>query len=745
MPNLFRPPIRPSVQNWALGGLLFAGTVLLYFRSTGFGFINYDDPQYITNNEAIQSGLNWQSLSWAFTAPTANWHPLTWFSHLIDWSLFGESAAGHHLTSIGWHAGNVVLLFLLLRRLTGALWTSVFAAALFAWHPLHVESVTWLAERKDVLSGFFFLLSLHSYAAYASRRTLAQPATRFYLLTLLLFLFGLMSKPMVVTLPVILLVLDYWPLRRLPDFGPGYWSDLRRLVREKIPFFLISVVSSATTIVMQHAAGSFTLELPLLARVLNAFVATVRYLGKFLWPEGLCVAYPHPGYWHWLVVTSAIALTVTLMAVAWRQRHRQPWLLAGWAWFVVMLLPVIGLIQVGFQSMADRYTYLPAIGIEVALLWSWRALAQSRLPQVAGVIVAALILFGCALRTWQQQAVWRDSITLFSHALAVTENNAMAEGFLAYTYLGRNDLPAAETHAQRALSLDPDNLTALQTLADVRRWQTRFPEAIELYQRILRRDPKNSLGEYHLGLSLLHLRRAREATAHLKAAVSADPELRRANFRLGAGELLHGDPQRALVHLQIALDFEPKNPDLHFSLGSAYSRTGEADAALASFLQTLQLRPDHVPAHTEVGLLLLQKQQPAEAAEHFRQALAVQPRFGLAWAQLGRAAEALGHSVEANTCFERAADCSPENPAVFIAWAEVLARRSRFADAISRYQRALQLQPGNADAHAGLGYMLYLSHQREAALPHWEEALRINPNFPGLRERLARARLQSNQ
>ena len=386
MVRLFSP--RPGFRTAAVCVLLFVGTVLLFSRALQSGFVNYDDPAYLTDNPHVQEGLSWAGVVWAFTAPADYWHPLTWITHMLDWQVYGASPTGHHLTSVLWHALNAVLAFLVFRRLSGGFWLSAFAAAVFAWHPLRVESVVWVTERKDVLSGCSFLLTLLAYARYVDARAAGRPAWPSYLLTLGCFAVGLMSKPMLVTLPLVLLILDWWPLQRTgrgtgdPSRPRSPASALLPLLLEKVPFFVLSGAASVATVLMQQQNGAFVLDLPWGARAGNAVVALARYLGTFFWPVDLIVCYPHPGYWPATAVIAATVLALGLSLVAWQQRRTRPWIAAGWLWYLVVLLPVIGLVQVGFQSMADRYTYLPLLGIELALWWTAGPVLQTRRARV---------------------------------------------------------------------------------------------------------------------------------------------------------------------------------------------------------------------------------------------------------------------------------------------------------------------------------------------------------------------------
>jgi branched-subunit amino acid transport protein AzlD len=425
------------------------------------GFIEYDDQDYVTANAQVQRGLSWEGVAWAFqTGHAANWHPFTWLSHMFDVQLFGLNPAGHHLTSVLFHIANATLLFLLLRRTTGALWRSAFVAVLFAVHPLHVESVAWVAERKDVLSTFFGLLAIWAYASYAAKsnvqslkskvRTASEaqssesdvqgsgfevqgsrfpsvssglqlPSWVLYVLSLGLFAFSLMSKSMLVTLPFLLLLLDYWPLGHWQP-GSGAGRTARHLLLEKAPFLILSVLSIIATLHVQQAAMSFYRQLPFPLRAGNAVISCARYLGKTLWPEDLAVFYPLPAHWPaWAVVGSALLVTaISVLALV--LSRKRPYLPVGWFWFLGLLVPVLGLVQVGVQSMADRYTYLPLVGIFIILAWAGTECLEALHITVRPRIIAAGLLLGlCAALTHSQLQYWRNTEAIFTHAIAVTQ------------------------------------------------------------------------------------------------------------------------------------------------------------------------------------------------------------------------------------------------------------------------------------------------------------------------------------
>jgi tetratricopeptide (TPR) repeat protein len=576
---------RPGFRAAVVCALLFCGTILLFSRITHFGFINYDDPSYVTENPHVQGGLSWDGFIWAFTAPTDYWHPLTWLSHMLDWQLYGLSASGHHFTSVLWHALNAVLVFLLFRRLAGGFWLSAFAAALFAWHPLRVESVAWITERKDVMSGCFFLLTLIAYLRYAECRAAGSRWWRPYLLALACFAAGLMSKPMLVTLPFVLLILDFWPFAR--NSSP---ASLRFLLIEKIPFFALSIFTTVITVLMQRREGAFVLDLPLGARAGNAVVSLARYLGKFFCPFDLVVCYSHPGHWPALAVIAASAFALAICWLAWRQRRSRPWILAGWLWFLVVLLPVIGLVQVGFQAIADRYTYLPLLGIELALLWSLPGLNTIR-PWCRAA-AATLILAACAARTWNQEGIWRDSVSLFQHAVAVDDRNDVAEYFLASALYAAGRLDESAAHAEHSRILNPRSDKPLIALAGVRERQGRINEAMEFLGLALALRPDNPSVQAQLGLLKLGSGHIDEARKLMTDALRSAPDLRGRTLELGRTALENRDPASARFLYDIVLAVAPDDAAAHTELGQLLLLTGDRAAALAEWRRALDLDPN---------------------------------------------------------------------------------------------------------------------------------------------------------
>ena len=604
-------------------------TLIVYRPALTYGFVNFDDGLYVSNNRHVQQGLTWQGFVWAWQANVAsNWHPLTLLSHMLDCELFGMNASGHHLTSLLLHLANVWLLFEVLRRMTreyaGALGASAFVAALFGIHPTHVESVAWIAERKDVLSGFFFLLTL-----VAWHRWVQGPTRRGYLAALLFGACGLLSKPMVVTLPCVLLLLDVWPLGRLRvgDIRSvrELWAGLRPLLVEKIPFFVLSIASSAVTIFTQQGSLATFEAVSLGRRIGNALVSYVAYLGKTFWPAKLAAFYPFPpSIPLWKVLAAGVLLVAITALALWRLR-RQPYLAVGWLWFFGMLVPVIGLVQVGRQAMADRYLYLPSIGLFLAVAW-WVAELTSGRRRLRAVCAGGALAVVAALSISAQTQVgtWKDSLTLFRHAIAVTENNYLAHLNVAVELSREMKEEEALRHFREVLRIQPNLADAHAALATgFRRWG-RPAEALPYARRAVQLKPERARFHHTLAIILEDLGRKDEAIAALRKAVERNPRLADAQYGLGLLLQEEGRTDEALQHYRAALEANPGLAGLYAPTATLHAQRGELAEAVRLYQEAVRRQP--TPAvHFNLALTLERMGRTAEARQHYEQALALDP------------------------------------------------------------------------------------------------------------------------
>ncbi len=686
--------------------LLALATLAAYWPVAQLDFVNYDDLDYVTSNSHVLDGLSWGNVRWAFTSGHAsNWHPVTWLSHMLDCQLFGQSAGAHHAVSLTFHIANTLLLFLVLRRMTGAHWRSALVAALFGLHPLHVESVAWISERKDVLSTFFLLMCLGAYARYVEitegeRRTeragdsapaieerrqktgakrhkaknqgtraasspvpaaLAHSRSRFaplvlYLLAVFLFALGLMSKPMLVTLPFLLLLLDWWPLRRLQG-GPlrSQSKTLVRLVVEKVPFLALSLVSSITTVIVQQRGGSVSTTISVGARVANALVAYGRYIGKMLWPAHLCVIYPHPGHWPaWQVALSAALLLAISIALLWLARRWQ-FCLVGWLWFLGGLVPVIGLVQVGIQSMADRYMYVPIVGLFIVLVWGITELVprgRRRTPVLAAGAACSLVI--CACFTSRQVGFWRNSLSLFQHAVEVEPDNYLAYHNIGFYRYGHGEIDEAMESYGKALAINPNYEDSLNNMGYCLAAQKKYSEAISYYERALRVRPNHAEVHNNLGNALAEIGRPQEAIQHYQLALKANPDHADAHNNLGIALAAQGNLDDAMFQFREAIRLKPKYAGAHSNLGNALAAKHDFQGAIREYEESLRLNADDAQAHNNLGNVLSELRRFDEAVPHYLEALRLNTNnpeahfnLGMAFVRQSRLAEARTQLAEA--------------------------------------------------------------------------------------------------
>jgi tetratricopeptide (TPR) repeat protein len=604
---------------------------IVFGQTLGHDFVNYDDKTYVYGNSLVTPGLSLHGLSQAFVdTQTNNWHPLTIMSHMIDCQLFDLKAGGHHFTNVLLHTIAALLLFLWLSNITGRFWSSAFVTALFAIHPLRVESVAWIAERKDVLSAVFFFLTLAAYVRYTRARSFGR-----YLTMSILFACGLMSKPMLVTTPAVLLLLDYWPLKRIAD-----GTSFRRMTLEKLPLFALSAASSIAALALQVQSPASVGQLPFSWRLENALVTYVTYIWQMFWPANLAVFYPHPDdrieLWQ---AALAAAFLIAMTALAFALRRNRPYILVGWLWYLIMLLPVIGIVEVGLQGQADRYTYLPHVGLYIALAWLAADVARSLryrkeiLAAVGSGIV--IVLSACA---WKQTTYWRNSETLWRHTLAVTTDNDVALTNLGTLLMERGQLDDALSNFQTALAV---------------------------------RSPSEHR-HYNLSLALIH-----DSVGNVLAR--------------------KGRLDDAIVQLRQAIELRPDFPDAHYNLGTALFQKGDLDGAIGEWRTTLSIHPYDAGAHTGLGNALVQKGLLREAVDHYEKALqsepdAILPLNNLAWVMSTGPDDSLRNNKVAVELATKASRLSKDNNPVFIrTLAAAYAQAGQFEKAIQTARHALKL------------------------------------------------------
>jgi tetratricopeptide (TPR) repeat protein len=617
--------------------LLISLNIVVYAAVRDFQFVNWDDPSYITENPNIVDGLTGRSVMWALTTGySPYWHPMTWLSHLLDVQLFGMDPGPHHVTSLVIHVANTLLIFGVLRRMTAAPGRSAFVAAMFAVHPLHVESVAWVAERKDVLSTFFWTLTVAAYVAYVRRPGLPR-----YALVVGLFGLALMAKPMVVTLPAVLLLLDVWPLERI-RLTRDQLPALGRAVLEKMPLFALAIATSIATVVVQTHVGAMASfdALAWHVRAGTAIVGYLAYLWKAIWPTRLAAFYPYRVFPAWVVVVATLTLLAATV-LAFRHRNR-PYLLVGWLWFVVTLSPVIGLLQAGEQAMADRFMYVPIVGLFIVVAWGVPDLVGIRRQRRWILTPAAILLIAvCTVTARAQVEHWSDSVALWEHGTRVTPDSYIAFENLGQALRERGQLEEATVNYRRALALSPAGSPAYQavihnSLGLVLTRQGRPADAMPEFDAAVRLNPNFAEPHSNLANALASRGAYPQAIEHYRAALRIKPTMTEALVGLGSALLSQGDTKEAAESYMAALRLDPMLAQAHNGLGAALARQGRDEEAMAQYAEALRLNPELPTAHLNIAVLLIKQGNMTEAQRHLQAALRIDPEYTPARDLLGR-------------------------------------------------------------------------------------------------------------
>ncbi|MHC4530126.1 MAG: tetratricopeptide repeat protein [Planctomycetota bacterium] len=665
-------------------------------------FVNYDDNMYVTENRNVKAGLTADSIIWAFTTSEAtNWHPLTWLSHQLDCELFGLNPFWHHMSSLLFHIANTLLLFYVLNRMTKALWPSAFVAAAFALHPLHVESVAWIAERKDVLSTFFWMLTMAAYIWYAEK-----PKVGRYLLVAAALCLGLMAKPMLVTLPFVLVLLDYWPLGRFrhqslieSESSPYKSATAHGLIIEKIPLLIIVIISCAVTYLVQQSGGAVRLSetFPLKLRIANALISYVSYIVKMFCPVSLAVLYPYSeGSLQLWQSYASLALLVVISVLIILAARRRGFLLVGWFWYLGTMVPVIGFVQVGAQAIANRYTYVPLIGIFIILGWGFAELVRKlSLPKPVTALPTSLLIIAMLICTRMQLRYWRDSFTLFKHALDVTENNYIMHSNFGGTLFQKACFDEAVDHFEQALKINPGFADAHRDIGFVLLKQQKTDRAITAFEQAL--QIKKDWPEVYNYLGLAHAQNGQFETAVEKynQALELEPDYAEAMKNLGIAHQRLGQTQQAVENWQKALRLEPYNADANYNMGLFMVSMGNYEKAAAYFTAVIDEKPDWAEAKYNLGAAYYQMGKFEPAIENFSEALRLKPDYPNAHRNLALA----------------------------------LAKTGEYEDAVSHLKTTLATEPNWAEAHYDLAGIYYRQGKLELSVEYLEKALAIKPDY----------------
>ncbi len=721
--------------------LLLLSTLAVYYQVKDFEFLYFDDNEFVTENTDVREGLTIKGIQWAFTTTLSTlWHPLAWISHMLDCSIYGLNPAGHHITNLLFHLANTILLFYALHRMTGALWRSAFVAALFALHPLHVESVAWIAERKDVLSSFFWILTMLLYVRYVEETNIRR-----YLLVLLTVTLGLLSKPMVVTLPFSLLLLDYWPLGRFGfngnkrDKGKSVTSLIIRLIVEKTPFFLLSAAVSISLIFIMKKTDALYdgTAVPYDVRLGQAMIIYVQYIVKMIWPANLSVYYPFPLTVPklQLIASAMILLYASFQAVTLSKRY--PYVLTGFLWYLGTLVPVIGIVKAGTHTMNDRYTYIPLIGIFIIIAWGVPDLLSKwrRRKEIATLLSITAILLSM-VTTWFQLGHWKNTITLFEHAVKVTKNNSLAHFTLGIALAKEGDIKGAMRHYTDSIRIKPGDPKPHLNMGNLLMKTGRFDDAAKFYSKAVELDPGYSQARNNLGLILLNRGRFDEAIAHFKKAIEHDPRHSGALNNLGVAMLDTGNMDKAEEYFKRLLKISPDHIEARINLGLVFAEKGLYAEAVKQYRTVLSYNPAYTEAYIDMAMAFEKKGDYDEAVKNYKKALALDPGNAEIYYFTGNVLYNSGNKDEATEYFLKALHLNPDFARARTALGIIFVENGDVDKAIHHFSLSLQNNPKAPSAHFNLALAYEMKEMKEEAIEAYEEALRLRPEWALAKEKL---------
>jgi len=678
---------------WFIYLALAAITFAVFWQVHNFDFTNYDDDLYVYENTHISSGLTLSNIGWVFTNEhVGNWHPLTGLSHMLDCQLFGLKSGWHHLVNLLFHIANTLLLLTVLKRMTGKLWQSTFVAALFAIHPLHVESVAWISERKDVLSTLFWILTIDVYFRYVKNH-----GRRWYFLALTLFALGLLAKPMLVTLPFVLLLLDYWPLNRFElKSGEHIW---RRRIQEKIPFFILSAVSSVITFVVQKNTGTVSKieALPLTMRTANTVISYGKYIEKMFWPANLAAFYPYPEdkLQTWQVFAVAVLLIIITICVV-RLAARYGYLPVGWFWFLGTLVPVIGIVQVGSQALADRYTYVPLIGMFIVVAWGLPELFKNwRYQKIVLTLLALVTLLALSVCTWLQTGYWNNTMSLFEHALRVTNGNYMAYNQLGNAYFAAGEIDLAISAYNKAIEINPGDPWSYYNRGNIYISKGQYDLAIFDYNKAIEINPSDSDSYHERGAAYYSKGEIDHAIFDYNKAIKINPKFAvayhgRANayYRANAIDL-------ALADYNKAIELDQDNAEAYYNRGTVYLQAiGQFDLAIADYDKAIEINPTYVDAYSNRGIAYYSKREYDRAIFDYNKALEINPKYAADYVNRGNAyAQGKKQFDVAISDYNKALEINPELVEAYWSKARACEIAGRKTEAIATYKALIQYAP----------------------------------------------------
>ena len=719
-----------------LAGLTFG----VYAQVIEFEFTNFDDDNYVTNNPVVKKGLSLEGLEYAFSITKdkkAYWHPLTWLAHMLDCQLFDLNAGMHHMSSVLLHILNSLLIFIVFNYMSGAFFPSAIIALLFALHPLSVDSVAWIAERKNVLSTLFWLLTMLAYIHYSQKPGIVR-----YLLVFLVFILGLLAKPMLVTLPCALLLMDYWPMNRiglLPAHanGPRFpKTDLPKLIFEKVPFLIISFFAVFISSHSLKVLGVYvaTARVPMSLRIENAIVSYVKYVGKIIWPTNLSVYYPFPAAIPiWQVLSAAVVLIVISALVTWQIRSR-PWLSIGWFWFLGTLFPVSGLIQGGlWPEMADRWAYVPQIGIFIMVAWPISIWASTNTTQGKVTVAATgMLLFVFSAATWSQIGFWKNSKVLFYHAMAVTGENVITHRNLGNAFHQEKDYDRAIEHYRKGIKINPRHPDLHIHLGDALLATEANAEAMHHYKTAAELNPKDAYSLVQVGALLKDEGNPHGAIKYLKKALAIDSNDVWARHNLGLAIAATGDFKAAENEVLKALSMEKDKSEGLYSVGAFYGKYGKQNEAMEYLEKALQVNPEHQEANYNLGIIAVGQNRNKNAEQYFLKTLTTNPKHIDAFNNLGLLYSKTNRPGKAIEQYEKALEIAPQDTLVRFNLADAMLMKNQAPEAIDQFSKILEIDPEHEGAHLGLTEVQRQLDRIDSEITRTDIMLKVDPDDPTL-------------